>query len=534
METFQSKLARFLRKLVERLESSGAEKPAKLEMADKVKADNVEADKVQENFADSPSLEPVPDQAVAAVAATQTAPYLESGQYKESKAAMAASESQNEKTYDFEPARVSKSFSRFARPNPGEVTALPPSSLPELQEKKGIPVLNFAISESKEKGSTENEMDEPGADHSRKNLSGIRESATNESMLVSDFHLESETLTGNHPKLGDSQESTATEQSFRQVAENTHTPPTTLNWLAGQIHAEVRAAVASNPSTPQDTLRRLAQDQDAGVRAKVAANRKTGTDILRQLSNDRNKVVASEARSTLVKKLKTCEMDNTGANLLATHKFRPTNNQVTSTYTALEAIKPPQVSSDQPNQTGTQEAASAAPGAVSGEWHTLESDSAKVAYKQQKDTVKDLKFNPAGVYNRNGPQGIERKIVQASATDTIAFLTMVAARHSTPPSRLLELASHESESVKKAVAENYATPPEAFQILARDAAREVRLRLVENPNCPIEVARQLENDVDPFVAYEARKQLRRTNLGTVTGDFDIAGSGDGGSQSGLS
>jgi hypothetical protein len=169
METFQSKLARFLRRLVERLESSGAEKPAKLEPADRV-----EADKVQENFADSPSLEPMPGQAVAATAAAQTAPYLASEQYKEAKAATATSESQNEKTYDFEPARVSKSFSRFARPNPGEVTALPPSSLPELQEKKGTPVLNFAISESKQKGSTENEMDEPGADHSRKNLSGIR------------------------------------------------------------------------------------------------------------------------------------------------------------------------------------------------------------------------------------------------------------------------------------------------------------------------------------------------------------------------
>lgn len=530
METFQSKLARFLRKLVDRLESSGAEKPAKLEMAGEV----------EETFADLPSQHHASKDSTYIVSDNGSSPETSTKEeHKDSKIVSTKVESQSEKTYDFEPARVSKSFSRFARPNPGEVTALPPSSLPELQEKKGPPVMNFAISESKQKSSAENEMDEPAADHSRKNLSGIRDSvardsANNESMLASDFHLESETLTGNHPKLGESQESTATEQSFRQVAENTHTPPTTLNWLAGQIHAEVRAAVASNPSTPQDTLRRLAQDQDAGVRAKVAANRKTGTDILRQLSNDRNKVVASEARSTLVKKLKTCEMDNTGANLLATHKFRPTNNQVTSTYSALEAIKPPQLSSDQPNQTGTKEAASAAPGAVSGEWHTLESDSAKVAYKQQKDTVKDLKFNPAGVYNRNGPQGIERKIVQASATDTIAFLTMVAARHSTPPSRLLELASHESESVKKAVAENYATPPEAFQILARDAAREVRLRLVENPNCPLEVAKQLENDVDPFVAYEARKQLRRTNLGTITGDFDIAGSGDGGSQSGLS
>ncbi|MBX9938667.1 MAG: hypothetical protein K2Y32_05410 [Candidatus Obscuribacterales bacterium] len=530
METFQSKLARFLRKLVDRLESSGSDKPEKLEVAEKV----------EETLADSPSQDYAQKTSTYIVGAhVSSTENCANEQNIESKEDSTKAENHSEKTYDFEPARVSKSFSRFARPNPGEVTALPPSSLPELQEKKGPPVINFAISESKQKSNAENEMDEPGADHSRKNLSStressIRDSVNNESMLVSDFHLESETLTGNHPKLGESQESTATEQSFRQVAENTHTPPTTLNWLAGQIHAEVRAAVASNPSTPQDTLRRLAQDQDAGVRAKVAANRKTGTDILRQLSNDRNKVVAAEARSTLVKKLKTCEMDNTGANLLATHKFRPTNNQVTSTYSALEAIKPPQLSSDQPNQTGTKEAASAAPGAVSGEWHTLESDSAKVAYKQQKDTVKDLKFNPAGVYNRNGPQGIERKIVQASATDTIAFLTMVAARHSTPPSRLLELASHESESVKKAVAENYATPPEAFQILARDAAREVRLRLVENPNCPIEVARQLENDVDPFVAYEARKQLRRTNLGTITGDFDIAGSGDGGSQSGLS
>lgn len=72
---------------------------------------------------------------------------------------------------------------------------------------------------------------------------------------------------------------------------------------------------------------------------------------------------------------------------------------------------------------------------------------------------------------------------------------MVAARPTTPAARLIELAAHENEAVRRAVAENVATPPEAFAILLKDKAREVRLKyLVENYSCPIDIVRQLEND----------------------------------------
>lgn len=318
-----------------------------------------------------------------------------------------------------------------------------------------------------------------------------------DSLLVSDWQANDDNLVFSERKTSDL--TIATEDSFRIVAENPNTPPTTLNWMAGQVSVDVRAAVAGNPSTPQETLRRLASDRSSEVRQRVANNRKAGSDILRQLSNDKNKVVAGEARNMLVKKLKTCEMESTGANLLTTHKFRPTANHVNSTHSSMQALPAPTHLDGSPIEPTT----------GSGEWHALSSDDAKKAYVKQKDTVKDLKFNPASVYDRGGAPAPERNIVQPSPGDTIAFQTMVAARPTTPAARLIELAAHENEAVRRAVAENVATPPEAFAILAKDKAREVRLRLVENYSCPIDIVRQLESDLDPFVSYEARKIMRR-------------------------
>lgn len=484
METFQNKLARLLRKVVDRLESSGTQEPVAGQSAEEVQAPASPLSAIE----DSPQTNTAPIYVANAV----------------SQEAERSGPSEPESLAECE--KMSRSFSRFARPGAGEITALPPSSLPSLSQDKGLQ--SFGVSQENQQGisidKTIHDMDEP---------------EPGESLFVSDFHIDQESLV--FTERATSEVCLATSDSFRQVAENPHTASTTLNWLAGQLSAEVRAAVAGNPSTPQETLRRLAGDDDADVRIKVANNRKAGSDILRQLANDKNKVVAGEARSMLVKKLKTCEMDNTGANLLATHKFKPTGNHLTTTYSSLDAVPS--------GESGTTNAASDIDkGTASGEWHALNTDVAKSAYKQQKDTVKDLKFNPAGVYNRTGPQNEERNIVSASANDTIAFLTMVAARPTTPPSRLLELAHHENESVRKAVAENVGSPSEAFFLLSRDKAREVRLRLAENSSCPLDVARQLENDVDPFVAYEARKHLRRTSQTSGMESSDVPSRDSGG------
>ncbi len=488
METFQNKLARLLRKVVDRLESNGTQEPVAGQSSEEV-----QAPAAAHGALDDAS------QANAAPIYVANAVPQETERF-----------SPSEPDSLDESERMSRSFSRFARPGAGEITALPPSSLPSLSQDKGLQ--SFGVSQEKQKDlqrdmsidKTIHDMDEP---------------EPGESLFVSDFHIDQESLV--FTERATSEVCMATSDSFRQVAENPHTASTTLNWLAGQLSAEVRAAVAGNPSTPQETLRRLAGDDDADVRIKVANNRKAGSDILRQLANDKNKVVAGEARSMLVKKLKTCEMDNTGANLLATHKFKPTGNHLTTTYSSLDAVST--------GENGTTNAASDLDkGTASGEWHALNTDVAKSAYKQQKDTVKDLKFNPAGVYNRTGPQNEERNIVSASANDTIAFLTMVAARPTTPPSRLLELAHHENESVRKAVAENVGSPSEAFFLLSKDKAREVRLRLAENSSCPLDVARQLENDVDPFVAYEARKHLRRTSQTSGMESSDVPSRDSGG------
>jgi hypothetical protein len=146
----------------------------------------------------------------------------------------------------------------------------------------------------------------------------------------------------------------------------------------------------------------------------------------------------------------------------------------------------------------------------SGEWHALNSDDAKKAYVKQKDTVKDLKFNPASVYDRGGAPAPERNIVQPSPGDTIAFQTMVAARPTTPAARLIELAAHgkRSSTQGRSRKRSYSagsichTRQRQSTRSASKTGRKLQLsRLILSDNW--------ENDLDPFVSYEARKIMRR-------------------------
>jgi hypothetical protein len=277
-----------------------------------------------------------------------------------------------------------------------------------------------------------------------------------------------------------------TEESFKKVAGNPNTNGSTLNWLAGQIAPEIRAIVGGNPNCPQETLRRLSNDQEATVRLAVAGNKFTGSDILRTLSKDPSSLVSGQAQTAMAKRLHTTsEVETSGAGLLAMNKFKTTSNQMTASYTNLQCVK---------DDDG---------------WHSLGSDSAKIAYKQQKDTVKDLKFNASSVYNRSGPKPPKRNIVEPSEKDTIAFLTMVGGRATTPDARLIELAAHENEKVRCAVAENNCAPSEIFYLLAKDSSREVRLRVAENENCPQDILETLEKDEDLYVAHQAKLAGKR-------------------------
>lgn len=551
MGTFQNKLARLLRKVVDRLEHNDSPVQEPTAAADPqggtLVAVPVEEKSAAELYkeAEVAAKQETSNDVPAAEAPEPDMPETDMPKwYKPSLA-------------------TSKSFNRYARQSMHEIPALPPSGLlsPKEPAKQESSVKAEAASSSPaeqavtpsnpfkkmdwSRPTNKAEEDEERtfistsfavqSSESGKNRilqqSGEQDTAMDEPASLGEASLASEFRISQDVSMfaerSTSEVCMATADSFRSVAENPNTAPTTLNWLAGQVAAEVRAAVAANPSTPQETLRRLSNDEEADVRIKVANNRKAGSDILRLLSADKNKVVAGEARSMLVKKLKTCEMESTGANLLSTHKFKSTTNHVTTTHTSVDAIPAPPVSNNNTNVSsdkpaGEKQLKEIEPGVASGEWHALGSDPAKVAYKQQKDTVKDLKFNPAAVYNRSGPPAPERNIVSPTASDTIAFLAMVAARATTPPSRLLELAGHESENVRKAVAENIGCPPEAFILLVKDKAREVRLRLAENANCPLDVAKQLEHDADPFVSYEARKHLRRAgNIGHETNNIDV-------------
>lgn len=304
-----------------------------------------------------------------------------------------------------------------------------------------------------------------------------------------------DTLIGNN--------SSPTEESFNRAAENVSTSPATLAWLSSLVSPEVRASVAANLKTPPETLRKLANDVDNTVRLSVATNPNTPSDVLRNLVRDISKLTASEAQSALCARGDVVEAERKSHNLLTNNRFNPTSNHLVASYTSLDAVMP----------DGINDGSKA-----DSEWQSLNSDGAQKAYKQQKDTVKDLKFNPS-VSNPNGPRDIAKELRPHSAFDSppenaspqekIAFLKMIATRLSTPPSKLAELAANESIEIRAAVAENINTPAEAFALLAKDQQAQVKLRVIDNSNCPHEVLELLKDDQDPYVGYEAKNQLKR-------------------------
>jgi len=298
-------------------------------------------------------------------------------------------------------------------------------------------------------------------------------------------------------------DSSPTEESFKRAAENVSTSPSTLAWLSSLVSPEVRASVAANQQTPPETLRKLANDVDNTVRLSVATNPNTPSDVLRNLTRDASKLTASEAQSALCARGDVVEAERKSHSLLSNNRFNTTSNHLVASYTSLDAVVP----------DGINDGSKA-----DSEWQSLNTDGAQKAYKQQKDTVKDLKFNPS-VSNPNGPRDIAKELrphsafdsppENASPQDKIAFLKMIATRLSTPPTKLTELAQNESIEIRAAVAENINTPAEAFAILAKDSQAQVKLRVIDNSNCPTQILEMLQEDQDPYVGYEAKNQLKR-------------------------
>ncbi len=298
-------------------------------------------------------------------------------------------------------------------------------------------------------------------------------------------------------------DSTPTEESFKRAAENVSTSPSTLAWLSSLVSPEVRASVAANKQTPPETLRKLANDVDNTVRLSVATNPNTPEDVLRNLTRDASKLTASEAQAALNARVDVIEAERKSHNLLSSNRFNTTSNHLIASYTSLDAVVPDGINDGSKADT---------------EWQSLNTDGAQKAYKQQKDTVKDLKFNPS-VTNPNGPRDKAKDLrphsafdsppENASPQDKIAFLKMIATRLSTPPTKLTELAQHESIEIRAAVAENINTPAEAFALLAKDSQAQVKLRVIDNSNCPSQILEMLQEDQDPYVGYEAKNQLKR-------------------------
>lgn len=315
-----------------------------------------------------------------------------------------------------------------------------------------------------------------------------------------------------------SDDSRETEATFRNAAANNSTSPAQLAWLATLVSPEVRVSVAGNSKTPAETLRKLANDADNNVRLAVATNPVTPIDVLRNLVRDSSKAVSIEAETALAAKGDLSAVEKKSHELLANNRFNSTSNSLVASYTTLDALKIEATNPvDNSLATSNAQAMAAPPGiTASGDsWRALTTDTAQKAYIQQKDTVKDLKFNAPPTLN-----GPKKQVVPSVSLETpegagpeeiLAFHRMLATKLSTPPTKLAELAAHENMEVRAAVAENVSTPAEGFQILAEDKHSQVKLRVLDNSSCPMSIIEALCNDSDPYVAYEAKNQLKRLN-----------------------
>jgi hypothetical protein len=314
-----------------------------------------------------------------------------------------------------------------------------------------------------------------------------------------------------------SDDSRETEATFRNAAANNSTSPAQLAWLATLVSPEVRVSVAGNAKTPAETLRKLANDADNNVRLAVATNPATPIDVLRNLVRDSSKAVSIEAETALAAKGDLSAVEKKSHELLANNRFNSTSNSLVASYTTLDALKIEATNPVDNSLGGSNAQAMAAPPGItaSGDsWRALTTDTAQKAYIQQKDTVKDLKFNAPAL---NGPKKQVMPTVSletpegAAPEEILAFHRMLATKLSTPPTKLAELAAHENMEVRAAVAENVSTPAEGFQILAEDKHSQVKLRVLDNSSCPMSIIETLCNDSDPYVAYEAKNQLKRLN-----------------------
>lgn len=297
-----------------------------------------------------------------------------------------------------------------------------------------------------------------------------------------------------------------TEETFRKAAADNSTSPAQLAWLATLVSPEVRVSVAGNEKTPAETLRKLANDADNSVRLAVASNKTSPIDVLHSLARDSSKAVSIEAEAELAARGDHSELEKKSHELLANNRFNSTSNSLVASYTNLDALKLEPMGTQPGDEINRTEG-----------WNALNSEGAQKAYIQQKDTVKDLKFNANN--HGNGPRkpALPPMVLEppkgASPEETLAFFRMLATKLSTPPTKLVELARHESMDVRAAVAENVSTPLEGFRILAEDNHSQVKLRVIDNSSCPLSIIEILAQDSDPYVAYEAKNQLKRLNPG---------------------
>lgn len=111
-------------------------------------------------------------------------------------------------------------------------------------------------------------------------------------------------------------------------------------------------------------------------------------------------------------------------------------------------------------------------------------------------------------YITAGNETVSIAVLKQLATDeSEAVRRRVAENPRTPDHILIDLATDSACEVRLTVAEHGSTPLSVLEMLALDACADVRFGIAENARTPWHILRILTYDDNPFVACRARKTL---------------------------
>lgn len=241
-----------------------------------------------------------------------------------------------------------------------------------------------------------------------------------------------------------------------------------LRELTHDPDVEVRFFVAANPEAPHDVLAQLSVDPDGDVRRAVASNRRASPSLLDPLLHDE----AISVRLTIASR-SDCD---TWAEILAkdpSDGVRGVFARKTSSSAALEHL-----AQDQSSTVRRYVAENPmAPAEVQRSLATDPSDAVRAAVAANPSAVESVLAELAQDPSRSVASRLAQRPKKLSRGPTTSPTSSI---WSPSVLRLLELASSESEELRREVARDHATPDPILDVLAKERSPTVCATVLGN------------------------------------------------------